>query len=171
MPEVAEELNAQIPGIKIDYERGIDHAAWAVIKHVFPEQNVPVLEMSLNVYLSNHEHVELGKKLSNLDLGNVLFMGSGNVIHNLYDVDFNDHAAPFKWAVEINEWIKNKIENDNQAELVDAPKCMPNYQKAAPTNEHYLPLLYVLGLRKNKTAIEFNEIQNGSISMLSFSVE
>lgn len=168
--KIALEINNKIPEIKIDYTRGIDHAAWAVIKHIYPEQNIPILEMSLNVELTEFEHYALGKKIAELNLDSVLFIGSGNLIHNLYEVDFDDNAKPFPWAKDINGWLVEKIKNSNIEELIEARKYMTNYKKAAPSDDHYIPLLYVLGFYKKEIKIEFNEIQNGSISMLSLSV-
>jgi 4,5-DOPA dioxygenase extradiol len=170
MPDIAHEIHAKIPEIQIDNNRGIDHAAWAVIKHMYPDQNVPVLEMSLNIELDELEHYKLGQKVSNLLFDNVLFIGSGNLIHNLYEVDFSDDAKPFPWAQTINDWLVNTIEKNSIKELVEAKKYMPNYVNAAPTDDHFLPLLYVLGFNTNKITIEYNEIQNGSISMLCLSV-
>jgi len=170
MPDIAKEISDKIPEIKVDYSRGIDHAAWAVIKHIFPKQDIPVLEMSLNIELNELEHYAIGKRIAELNLDNILFIGSGNLVHNLYEVDFDDNARPFEWAKDINEWLVQKIKNKNIKELVEAKKYMPNYKKAAPSDDHYLPLLYVLGFIKNEIEIDFNEIQNGSISMLSLSV-
>ena len=171
LPSIAEEISAKIPSITTDYERGIDHAAWAVVKHMYPEQNIPVLEMSLNTGATEQEHYELGQKIAELALDDVLFIGSGNLVHNLYEIDFDEHAKTFPWAGEANEWLLKRIEDNSTDELINAQDRMPLYRKAVPTKDHYLPLMYVLGFRKNKTVIEFNDIQNGSISMLSFSVE
>jgi 4,5-DOPA dioxygenase extradiol len=171
MPEIAKEINSKIPEIEIDYNRGIDHAAWAVIKHIYPQQNVPVLEISLNMDISEMEHYTLGKKIADLNLNNVLFIGSGNLVHNLYDFDFNNDAIPYSWAIDINNWLVNRIQEKSIKELIEAKKYMPNYKYAAPSDDHFLPLLYVLGFHKTNIKIEFNEIQNGSISMLSLSVE
>lgn len=171
MSDIAREITEKIPEIKIDNNRGIDHAAWAVIKHIYPLGNIPVLEMSLNTQLHEIEHYELSKKIADIGLNDVLFIGSGNLIHNLYEVDFSDSPKPYLWAQEINDWLINKIETNNIKELVEAKKYMPNYKRAAPSDDHYLPLLYVLGLHNNQKKIEFNEIQNSSISMLSLSVD
>jgi len=169
-PDTAEAINAKLPEIQIDYDRGIDHAAWAVIKHIFPLQNIPVLEMSMNVDLSESGHFQLGKKLSELRLHDVLFIGSGNAVHNLNEIDFSENAKTFPWATECNEWLKARINEGSVSALIDAKKRMPHYKRASPTDDHYMPLLYVLGFAQGKITIEYDEIQNGSISMLSISV-
>ena len=87
-------------GIQVDGERGIDHAGWAVVKHLYPEQNIPLLELSLDVDKTEREHFDLGKKLSRFSDEGILLIGSGNLIHNLRMVDFDDGAKPFPWALE-----------------------------------------------------------------------
>ncbi len=170
-PGVATAIAAGVPAVKVDPERGIDHAAWAVAKHLFPRADIPVLEMSLDVNLSEREHYRLGREIAALNLADVLFIGSGNLVHNLYDVDFRDDAKPFVWAEEINRWLAERLEANDADALIDAKKTMPNYAKAVPTTDHYLPLMYVLGMAKSAPTIEFDAIQNGSVSMLAFSVD
>ena len=94
-----------------------------------------------DIELNELEHYALGKRIAELNLDNILFIGSGNLVHNLYEVNFDDNARPFEWAKDINEWLVQKIKNKNIKELVEAKKYMPNYKKAAPSDDHYLPLL------------------------------
>ncbi len=164
---LAEEINSKLPEIMIDYNRGIDHAAWAVLHHMFPVANIPVLEISMNKDLENNEHFKLGRSIRELNLKDVLYIGSGNVIHNLYNVDFSEKTDPYPWAIETNLWIKEQLEKNNIEALLDYKQNMPNWSKAVPTNDHYLPLLYILGMQQSRSCILFNEIQNASISMLS----
>ncbi len=171
MQNLAEKISQEITEIQVDYNRGIDHAAWAVIKHMYPDQSIPVIEMSLDVELTESAHFQLGKKISALNLDNVLYIGSGNLVHNLYEINFDDAAKPFDWSTETNKWIEDKVNSKNIDELIHAQKYMPNYKKAVPTDDHYLPLFYILAMMKEKMNIEYNEIQNGSISMMSISVE
>lgn len=168
-PGIADAIAAGIPEITVDPSRGIDHAAWAVLKHIFPRADVPVLEISLNTELSFSGHYELGRKIAGLGLDRVLFMGSGNLVHNLYEVEFRDNAPVFPWAMESNRWLVERLEANDGKALVDAERLMPNFGRAAPTTEHFIPALYALGMAESAPVIEYDEIQNGSISMLAFS--
>jgi 4,5-DOPA dioxygenase extradiol len=168
--ELAETISGKIPEIRVDYSRGIDHAAWAVIRHIYPAADIPVLEMSLNRDLPESDHFRLGTEIASLGLSDVLFIGSGNAIHNLSLVDFSPDPKPYSWAVATNSWLADRLENNRQEELLGYKKFMPDWQRAVPTDDHYLPLLYVLGMRTSETKILFNELQNASISMLAFSV-
>jgi len=159
-------------GIKVDGARGIDHAGWAVVKHLYPEQNVPLLELSLDVDKTEQEHFDLGKKLARFQDEGILLIGSGNLIHNLRMVDFDDDAKPFQWALEADTWQKVKLDRDDVIDLIDYKNAMPHWQKAIPTDEHYLPLLYILGMQSEGDTVEniHEEIQNGSISMRSIRI-
>jgi len=153
-----------------DPERGIDHAAWAVLKHIFPEQTIPVLELSLDIEKEPLYHYELGKKLASLRQNGVLVIGSGNIIHNLSAIDFNDKAIPFGWAREFDMFVKNSIEKKQFNTLINYDKLGFLSRKAIPFNDHYLPMLYTLGMTGDNDEIRFvhESIQNGSISMRSF---
>jgi len=170
-PSVAEAIAKGIPVVTVDGERGIDHAAWAVVKHMFPKADVPVLEMSLNVDFSEEDHVEMGRKIAGLGLDRVLFIGSGNLVHNLREVDFRDDAPVFPWAEKANRWLADRLEANDVASIVAARSSMPNFSRAAPTTEHFLPALYVLGMAASAPTIEYDEIQNGSVSMMAFSAD
>ena len=160
-------------GIEIDNDRGIDHAGWAVVKHMYPNQNIPLLEMSLDINKIEREHLELGAKLTSFCDDNILFIGSGNVVHNLRDVTFDENARVFEWAIEADTWVKNELQSNSIEKLISYKKYMPNYLHAIPTNEHYLPLLYILGMKKANNTINtiYEEIQNSSISMRSIRIE
>jgi 4,5-DOPA dioxygenase extradiol len=153
-----------------DLNRGIDHAAWAVLKHVFPEQKIPVLELSLDVEKEPAWHFELGQKLAQLRDMNILVIGSGNIIHNLRDIDFRDDAPPFGWATEFDITIKEALVARDFAKLIDYNNLGPSAGRAIPFNDHYLPLLYTLGMVEENETVWFihESIQNGSISMRSF---
>jgi len=156
-------------GIEIDPRRGIDHAAWAIVRHMYPEQNVPLLELSLDIDKTEREHFDLGTRLARFQDEGFLFIGSGNLIHNLRLVSFDDNAQPYPWAVETDIWQRERLNGPDFAELIEYRASMPNWQKAIPTDEHYLPLLYILGMKGERDAIDImhEEIQNASISMTS----
>jgi 4,5-DOPA dioxygenase extradiol len=156
-----------------DNKRGIDHAAWAIMKHIFPDQKIPVLELSLDVTKEPQYHFELGKKLAELRRKNILFIGSGNIIHNLSEVDFDDNAKPFGWAASFDLLVKTLLETRDFQSLVSYKNIGPSALRAIPYFDHYLPMLYTLGMTVENENIRFihESIQNGSISMRSFLVE
>jgi 4,5-DOPA dioxygenase extradiol len=170
--ELAKQIEADNIGIQIDEARGIDHAARAVLCHIYPEQNIPVLEMSLDVNKSLEEHFALGHKLAKYREENILIIGSGNIIHNLGNISFDTEAKPFDRAVEMDNWFKQQIETNNIELLLNYTKYLPNHRLAIPTTDHYLPLLYVLGMKKPEESIKtiHESIQNGSISMRSIEI-
>lgn len=156
--------------VKADPERGTDHAAWAILKHIFPEADIPVLELSLDITKPPQFHFETGQKLRGLRSRGILVIGSGNLIHNLREVDFDDNSKPFEWAEEFDLLIKTKLENKDFEALVNYSRLSKYYARAIPYFDHYLPMLYTLGMMdKNEKPLFVHEsIQNGSISMRSF---
>lgn len=170
-PDVAQKIASQVPGIRVDLRRGIDHAGWAVVKHLFAQADVPLLELSLDMDKSEQEHFALGKLLSNFD-NDILFIGSGNVVHNLGDISPDENAVPFPWAQEADRWFKETLETRRHAELIAYKQHLFHWRRALPTSEHFLPLLYILGMQGEQQTIRnlYEEIQNGSISMRSFAV-
>jgi 4,5-DOPA dioxygenase extradiol len=171
--ELAELVSAQVPGVKVDYERGIDHAGWAVVKHLYPDQNIPLLELSLDIQKNPREHFLLGKELRKQTDGGILFIGSGNIVHNLRDITFDENDPPFSWAVSADRWVQDKLEKHDIPALIDYKNSFPDYKRSIPTDEHYLPLLYILGMQTENGTIRtlYEEIQNGSISMRSIEVQ
>lgn len=171
-PEIAKRIVEGNSGIKVDNERGIDHAGWAVVKHMYPEQDVALLEISLDINKSEKEHFELGRKLSRYCREGILFIGSGNVIHNLRNINFDDNAKPFEWAISADAWMKEKIEMYDIDQLVNYRIAMPDYLMSFPTNEHFIPLLYILGMKDESQRIKtvYEEKQNGSIYMRSVEI-
>jgi 4,5-DOPA dioxygenase extradiol len=156
-----------------DNNRGIDHAAWAILKHIFPKQTVPVIEISLDVTKEAQYHFETGRKMGILREKNILVIGSGNIIHNLTDIDFNDEAIPFDWANEFDQEVKEHIENRNYSRLIDYQKIGRYGVRAVPYFDHYLPMLYIMGMTGENESVRFvhDSIQNGSISMRSLIIE
>ncbi len=171
-PALAREIAREVPGIELDESRGIDHAGWAPVSRIYPKADVPLLELSLDYAKSEREHYELGKRLSFLADRGVLVIGSGNVVHNLRDVSFDEESRPFGWALEADSWISKRISDGNDGELVEYRSRMPDWRRAIPTDEHFLPLLYVLATRPRSEPARsiYEEIQNGSISMRSVEI-
>ena len=150
-----------------DYEWGLDHGTWSVLLNMFPKANIPVFQMSIDYYKSLQYHFDLGKELSALRAKGVLIIGSGNVVHNLRQVRWEENAKPFDWAIEFDGLVKKSIEDNNPKPLIEYQKLGQIANLAHPTNEHYLPLLYTLGLRDKTDEFQFfnDSIDMGSMSM------
>ncbi len=170
---VAERIFSEVPGIEIEPERGIDHAGWAVVKHMYPDRNIPLLEMSLDIDRNPRQHFMLGQLFKKFKYRGILFIGSGNLVHNLRDISFDEHAIPFRWAAGADAWLDSKIRNGEIDQIIHYEQFFPEYRRAIPTDEHFLPLLYILGMHDSTGYIRtlYEEIQNGSISMRSIEVE
>lgn len=170
-PELAKRMADEL-GIALDPVRGIDHAGWAVVKHLYPHADVPLLEISLDVGKTLSEHFKLGDMLRRYRQENILLIGSGNIIHNLRLSTFDENTPPFAWAVEMDQWFKEQIEMLDYDKLMDYQSYLPAHKKGIPTNEHYLPLLYTLGMvgPADHLHVLHESMQNGSISMRSYIV-
>lgn len=168
--ELAKRIVNENSGVRVDNSRGLDHAAWAILKHIYPDYDIPVLEMSLDVDKEPADHYEFARQFAKYRNENILFIGSGNLVHNLSDISFGEDADPLEWAVKIDQNIKTKIIDEDISGLVNYRENIDDYRRAIPTNEHYLPLLYVLAMKEDNDRLNFIDetIQNGSISMRSF---
>lgn len=177
-PELAKETKEIIAGtdVGLDDQWGLDHGAWSVIKHMYPDADIPVIQMSLDYTKPAKYHYELAKELQKLRDRGVLIVGSGNMVHNLRRVAWdklNEDDYGFDWAIEANEKMKEYILNDNHQALIDYGSQGQVFQLAIPTPEHYLPLLYVLALKDRKDSVSlFNDKAiAGSLSMTSVKIE
>ena len=176
-PEVAKETAAlaQSTTIELDEHWGLDHGAWSVIKHLFPAADVPVIQLSLDRNLSPAAHYRLASELAALRERGVLVVGSGNMVHNLRMVAWDKLNVPgygYDWAIEANESMKKHLRSGNHQALIDFNKQGQSWSLAIPTPEHYLPLLYTLGMARNDEPVHlFNdETLGGSLSMTSVMV-
>lgn len=154
--------------IRKDTQRGLDHGAWSMLVHLFPEKNIPVLQLSLDKGRSFAGHLELAEKLAPLRMHNVLILASGNMTHNFSHLNFgNMDARPFEWAVQFDELVKNAfLENDAEI-LVNIDKTGSLFRINHPSPDHYIPLLYLMGARKKEDRVEFPHMswQYGTMSM------
>ena len=168
--ELAKETKAAIKkaNVGFDYDWGLDHGSWSVLKHIYPNADIPVVEMSLDYTQAPQWHFELAKELAALRNKGVLIIGSGNMVHNLRAVDFN-MTGGFDWAIEASDTMKKLIANRDFKLLADYRSLGKAVQLAVPTPEHYLPLLYALGLAgENENISLFNDkAEVGSITMTS----
>lgn len=173
LPELAYEIGTMKgkPLVKLDQEDwGLDHGTWAVLRHVFPEHNIPVIQLSIDKNMSFQEHFELGQKLAKFREEGVMIMGSGNIVHNLRAINWNEQAPAHDWAVEFDEWVKQKlIQKDFHALTHDVYKSEAG-KLSIPTPDHYIPLLYVIGAStgSDKVQFDFEGYQNASMSMRTF---
>jgi 4,5-DOPA dioxygenase extradiol len=149
---------------------GLDHGTWSVLCHVFPNADVPVVQLSIDETKPPQFHYELAKRLAPLRDEGVLVIGSGNVVHNLHAYAWGRHPAePFDWAVRFETRVRDLLLEQNDAALVDYESLGRDAVLSAPTPDHYLPLVYVLGLRRESDRVTFpvEGIDGGSVSMLS----
>lgn len=175
-PQLAQEIINQIekPVIGGDNQWGLDHGTWTVLKYIYPKADIPVIQLSLDHFLTPQQHFELARQLAFLRTKGVLVIGSGNMIHNLrmVNVQGNDFNAEhgYEWAFELNELFKTKILDRDIQPLVNFSSLHPDIKLAIPTAEHYLPMLYILGMMQPNEKISlFNDkVIAGSLSMTSF---
>jgi 4,5-DOPA dioxygenase extradiol len=173
-PEVARETSGVITTAQVglDHEWGLDHGTWTILRHMYPEANIPVLQLSIDYEKPASYHYELSKQLASLRKKGVLIMGSGNMVHNLRMVDFakiNVENYGYDWALEMNEIFKKKITDGDHQSLIDYTSLSKSAKLAIPTPDHYYPLLYTLGLKSEKDNISFfNDMAvGGSLTMTS----
>jgi 4,5-DOPA dioxygenase extradiol len=156
--------------VKMDYRWGLDHGCWSVLRQMYPEADIPVVQLSLNMSLSPGEHFELAHQLKFIREQNVLVIGSGNIVHNLGTVSAS--GEPYPWALRFDQMIKEKVLTRDLLTLFNYKKLGEDAQLSVPSPEHFLPLFYVLGMANLESEINFfcEKILMGSISMTSFIV-
>ena len=173
-PELATEIQKLItnPAVELDHDWGLDHGTWSVVKHMYPDADIPVLQLSIDYYKPAAYHYELAKQLLALRKKGVLIIGSGNMVHNLRMVAWDKLSEPeygFDWALEMNDIFKNKISNGFHKELIQYEKLHKAATLAIPTPDHYYPLLYILALQTDNDKVEFfnDKAVGGSLTMTS----
>jgi len=151
---------------------GLDHGAWTVLRHMYPDADIPVFQMSLNVLFNDEEHYKLGKKLASLREKGILIIGSGNIVHNLREIDFAEDARPAEWAIEFDKYVAEAIRDKKHEDLINYKSVGEAADLAVPTDEHYLPLLYILAMQEEGEKAEFvyEGILNRSLSMRSVEI-
>lgn len=174
-PEYANEVKKIITSTEVqeDHEWGLDHGAWTVLKHAFPEATIPVFQMSIDYSKPAAYHFALAKELQALRSKGVLIIGSGNIVHNLRAADFhNTSANPYPWAHEFDEISKTKILSRDFTGLVNYETLGQAALMSVPTPDHYFPMIYSLGLVRDNDEVKFTyeEIQNASVSMRCFEI-
>ena len=167
-----QELLAPLP-FELDQSWGLDHGTWSVLVHAYPEADVPVIQLSIDETQPAAFHFELGKRLAPLRDEEVLIMGSGNLVHNLHTYAWGRHTPePCDWAVRFEEAAKQLMIDGEFGALIDYEGLGRDAVLSIPTPDHYLPLLYVLGAKREGDPITFpvNGVDGGSVSMLTVQV-
>jgi len=169
-PEIAHEIKKIVPSVMETTDWGLDHGAWPMLMHLFPNANIPVFQMSIDYYAKPEYHYELGKQLKSLREKGVLIIGSGSLIHNLKlagkKMSENDFT-PYGWEAEYDAWIKKQIDERNFHNIINYESSHKLGKLAAPTPDHYVPVLYSLGLMEAKDKLEY--FYDGAINLPAFS--
>ena len=171
-PDLARRVKGLLSPVKValDESWGLDHGTWAVLTHVFPNADVPVVQLSIDERQPPHFHYEVGKRLAALREEGVLVIGSGNLVHNLHTYAWGERGVPaFDWAVRFENRVRELLLNGEDDRIVAYEKLGRDAMLSVPTPDHYLPLLYVLGLRREREPVGFpvQGIDGGSVSMLA----
>lgn len=169
-PEIAQEVKKIIPSVGETTDWGLDHGAWPMLMHLFPNANIPVFQMSIYYDAKPEYHYELGKQLKALREKGVLIIGSGSLIHNLrmaMQKMRSGDMTPYGWETEYDAWIKKQIDERNFANIINYETSHKLGKLAAPTPDHYVPILYSLGLMESKD--EVNYFYEGAPSLPAFS--
>lgn len=174
-PMMADEIQKTVGESKIHLDTeawGLDHGTWSVLKHIYPEAKIPVMQLSLYMARSHEYHFNLGQNLTKLRERGILIVGSGNIVHNLRQIRWEENARPHDWAVEFDLWSKEKILKRDFKALQDDILKTEAGRLSVPTMDHYYPLHYILGASTyhDEIKFEYEDIQNGSISMRALSV-
>ena len=175
-PELANEIKNRVTSttIGLDVNWGLDHGAWTVIKHLYPNANIPVIQFSLDYTKGPEYHYALSKELAYLRKKGVLIVGSGNMVHNLGLVAWDklNETYGYDWALEASEKMKSLLLNGNHAPLIHYRNQGRAFDLSVPTPEHFLPLLYVLGLQEKSDTVQlFNDKPlAGSLTMTSVKI-
>ncbi|KAA2240942.1 4,5-DOPA dioxygenase extradiol [Chitinophaga agrisoli] len=161
--------------VGLDHEWGLDHGTWTVVRRMYPEAHIPVLQLSIDYHQPPQYHYELAKELAALRKKGVLIIGSGNMVHNLRMVAWDRMDRPeygYDWCIEMNELFKKHILDGNHQALIDYEKLSKSARLAIPTPDHYFPLLYTLALQTSgEQPVLFNDKELlGSLTMTSVKI-
>lgn len=176
-PQVGQDIVEKVSftDVTCDYEWGFDHASWAILGHIYPDHSVPVVEMSLDYGFGDWRpkaidyHYQLGKELAFLRDEGVLIVGSGNIVHNLRLIDMDQEAPVVDWARELDELVKEHLLSGRHDQLIDLSSMGDAARIGIPTWDHYLPMIYAIGLQEEEDISFFHEgFQHGTISMRGF---
>ena len=171
-PALAQRVKELLSPINVEQDDnwGLDHGAWAVLKHMYPNADIPVVQISINSNAPAQLHYDIGQKLTELRNENVMIIGSGNIAHNLRKYTGDDSTAnPLVWAQRFEDKVKELTISKDHKSLIEFENLGSDAALSIPTPEHFLPLLYVLGasLPNDKISFPIDGVIGGSISMLA----
>jgi 4,5-DOPA dioxygenase extradiol len=171
-PELAASLKDLIAPVWVGLDRdswGLDHGTWSVLVHVFPEADVPVVQLSIDATKPASYHLDLGRRLGALREQGVLILGSGNIVHNLRAINFRQPDLAYDWATRFDADVTRYL-NDGDTQALTEYHRHPDGDLAVPTPDHYLPMLYVAGLRRadDELTVLVDGVDLGSVSMTAF---
>ena len=173
-PWLADETRATIKNVAVglDSDWGLDHGCWSVLSRMYPQADVPVVQLSLDYTKKPQEHYDLAKELAPLRQKGVLILGSGNIVHNLRILEYEQQAAAADWAVDVDDRVKGHLLRAEHPPLIHWTELGRNASLAVPTNDHYLPMLYAIALQEKGESIRFihEGFQHGTISMRCFRI-
>jgi 4,5-DOPA dioxygenase extradiol len=174
-PKLAKRVQKALSSIPagLDTAWGLDHGTWSVLYHVYPKADIPVVQLSIDECQPAAFHYEIGRKLSSLRDQGILVIGSGNLVHNLHAYSWGHHQSqPYDWAVRFEEKVRKLILAGDHKPIIDYEMLGQDALLSIPTPDHYLPLLYVLGISNKGESIEFpvEGIDGGSVSMLAVKI-
>ncbi|WP_295123823.1 4,5-DOPA dioxygenase extradiol [uncultured Chitinophaga sp.] len=177
-PELARETSALVKSthVGLDHEWGLDHGTWTVVRHMYPDAKIPVLQLSIDYSKPAEYHYKLAQELAELRKKGVLIIGSGNMVHNLRMIAWDKMDKPeyaFDWAVEMNTKFKQYITEGNHQPLINYEQMGTAAKYAIPTPDHYYPLMYALGLQgtKDQATIFNDKAVMGSLTMTSVKID
>jgi 4,5-DOPA dioxygenase extradiol len=174
-PGLARHIKALLSpiAVELDNDWGFDHGTWTVLRHLFPNADIPVVQLSIDRTKPAEYHYALAKRLISLREEGVLVVGSGNIVHSLHAYAWENSAAqPYDWAVRFEKQMRDFILKGDDASVIAYEKLGEDARLSVPTPDHFLPLLYILGLRKDNEDVKFlvEGFDGGSMSMFSVQV-
>jgi len=172
-PDLAEKIISELGGLNVKCGKwGLDHGTWAVLKWMYPEADIPVIQLSLDYRLSTLGHYNLAKELSFLRDCGVLIIGSGNMVHNLSRMNYKMDADPYGWAIEFDRIMADCLEKSDHGKIIDYSGLGEIADLSVPTDEHFLPMIYTIATQKENETVRFihESFQHSSISMRCFVV-
>ncbi len=171
-PELASRVQDLLAptSVELDERWGLDHGTWSVLRHLFPQADIPVVQLSIDETQPPDFHYEIGKRLARLRDEGVLIVGSGNIVHNLHTYAWGKHGVEaFDWAVRFEKHARDLLLNGDYAPLIAYETLGRDAMLSIPTPEHYLPLLYVIAVSRESEQVSFpvEGVDGGSVSMLT----